>query len=113
MRGVVESALQVDPARKVKFISYAVWWIRQSVIHALTHNARICHIIRDILEALDEKEALVLKWRFGLDDDQPLTLQELGGKLHLTRERIPQIERKAMHRLSRSRKLSPWRGNLN
>jgi RNA polymerase primary sigma factor len=62
---------------------------------------------------LDEKEVFVLKWRFGLDDDQPLTLREIGDKLHLTREGIRQIERKAMYKLSRSRKLSPWRGNLN
>ena len=36
--------------------------------------------IRDILGELDEKEALVLKLRFGLDDDQPRTLQEIGDR---------------------------------
>ena len=53
-----------------------------------------------MLGELDEKEALVLKLRFGLDDDQPRTLQEIGDQLRLTRERIRQIEQKAMRKLS-------------
>ena len=201
--GLIEAAKRYDPHRNVKFISYAVWWIRQAVIHALTQSARIYHIpqklsdqilqmkrkavqlkaelgreptreeiakvmgisaidledleilaekdvslsdrfnegdlaieekisdeitpsveyeiikssiqhqIRELLEELDEKEALVLKLRFGLDDDQPRTLQEIGDRLHLTRERIRQIEQKAMHRLSRSSALRQLRGYLN
>ena len=66
-----------------------------------------------MLTELEEKEALVLKWRFGLDDDQPLTLQEIGDRLHLTRERIRQIEQKAMRKLSRSQPLQQLRGYLN
>jgi RNA polymerase primary sigma factor len=200
--GLIEAAKRFDPKRNVKFISYAVWWIRQSVIHALTQSSRITHVpqklsdqilqkkrkaaqlkndlghepareeiaaamgltvadvedlemleerevslndrfneddqtmeekisdmtpsveyqiikasieqqLRDILGELDEKEAVVLKWRFGLDDDQPLTLQEIGDKLRLTRERIRQIEQKAMRKLSRSSKLQQLRGYLN
>jgi RNA polymerase primary sigma factor len=200
--GLIEAAKRFDPKRNVKFISYAVWWIRQAVIHALTQSSRITHVpqklsdqillkkrkaahlkselghdptreeiaaamglsvadiedlemleerevslndrfndddqtmeekisdmtpsveyqiikasiehqLRDILGELDEKEALVLKWRFGLDDDQPLTLQEIGDKLRLTRERIRQIEQKAMRKLSRSNKIQQLRGYLN
>jgi RNA polymerase primary sigma factor len=69
--------------------------------------------IREILEELEEKEALVLKLRFGLDDDRPMTLQEIGDRLHLTRERIRQIEQKAMRKLGRSKKLQQLRGYLN
>jgi RNA polymerase primary sigma factor len=69
--------------------------------------------IRSMLGELDEKEALVLKLRFGLDDDRPMTLQEIGHLLNLTRERIRQIEQKAMRKLSRSRKLQQLRGYLN
>jgi len=69
--------------------------------------------IREMLEELDEKEAIVLKLRFGLDDDQPRTLQEIGKMLKVTRERIRQIERKAMRKLSRSHKLEQLRGYLN
>lgn len=201
--GLIEAAKRFDPDRKVKFISYAVWWIRQAVIHALTHYARAYHIpqklsyqisemkkkttglkselgrdptrseiakrmgltvdeieeleilngrnvslsdkyfgenvevgdrikdsltpsveyqiiknsiqqnIRELLDELDEKEALVLKLRFGLDDDESRTLQEIGNIMNLTRERIRQIEQKAMRKLSRSHKLQQLRGYLN
>jgi len=201
--GLLEAAKRFNPDRNVRFISYAVWWVRQAVIHALTRSARICHLpqklsdqislmkkkiaelkgekgqepsreeiaarmgiseedvedllilaekdihlsdrladsdlevegkiedrgtppveyqivktsiehqIRDILGELDEKEAIVLKLRFGLDDDRPQTLQEIGDRLSLTRERIRQIEQKAMRKLSRSHQVQQLRGYLN
>jgi RNA polymerase primary sigma factor len=201
--GIIEAAKRFDPTRNVRFISYAVWWIRQAIIHALSQYSRVYNIpqklsdqisamkkkaavlktklgrepnreeiaremgiseedledlvileeknvslsdklsddglevedrlsdelspsveyqiikasvehqIRSMLGDLDEKEALVLKLRFGLDDDKPMTLQEIGDRLDLTRERIRQIEQKAMRKLSRSRKLQQLRGYLN
>lgn len=214
--GLIEAAKRFDPKKNVKFISYAVWWIRQAVIHALTKYSRIYHVpqklsdqisgmkrvraqlkkefgreatreeiairmkipvedvedleiltgkdislsdkyydddveigdrikdslspsveyqivknsvqenIRDILNELEEKEADVLKLRFGIidknlaekygieeKDQNPNTLQEIGDKLHLTRERIRQIEKKAMRKLSHSHKLQQLRGYLN
>jgi len=202
--GLIEAAKRFDPNRNVKFISYAVWWIRQAVIHALSQYSRIYNIpqklsdqisemkkvssrlkkdlgheptreeiakqmkvtqediedlellgrqnvslsdkyfdddtteigdkikdslspsveyeiikgsieneIREIIKGLDEKEALVLKLRFGLADDKTHTLQEIGDKLKLTRERIRQIEKKAMRKLARSHKLRQLRGYLN
>jgi len=201
--GLIEAARRYDPEKNVKFISYAVWWIRQAVFHALTRNSRIYHIpqklsdqvsemkrvksalkkelgrspnreeiakrmkilvvdvedleilgsrdvslsdryfdediefgdkledsmspsveyriiknsvqtqIREILQKLDEKEKLVLKLRFGLDDDQPHTLQEIGDRLHLTRERIRQIEKKAMRKLAQSGTMQGLRGSFN
>jgi RNA polymerase primary sigma factor len=201
--GLIEAAKRFDPNRNVRFISYAVWWIRQAIIHALSQYSRIFNIpqklsdqisemkrktaeikaelgrdptraeiakrmgiseediddlavlseknislsdrinddglevedrisdeinpsveyqiiknsvqhqIRRMLGELDEKEALVLKLRFGLDDDRPRTLQEIGRLLDLTRERIRQIEQKAMRKLSRSHRLQQLRGYLN
>ncbi|MFB0566844.1 MAG: RNA polymerase sigma factor RpoD/SigA [Candidatus Aminicenantaceae bacterium] len=201
--GLIEAAKRFDPYRNVKFISYAVWWIRQAIIHALTSYSRIYNIpqklsdqislmkrktsklkvelgreptreeiakimgityedvedllalekekislsdkfhddelevgekiedtispsveyeiikssiqeqIREMLGELSEKEALVLKLRFGLNDNQPRTLQEIGDMLNLSRERIRQVEQKAMRKLARSHKLQKLRGYLN
>ena len=201
--GLIEAAKRFDPNRNVKFISYAVWWIRQAIIHALTRHSRAYHLpqklsdkisdmkrkvaelktelsreptreeiakrmgivedevedleildgkdvslsdryfeegvemedriqddlrpsveyqiiknsiqqqIRDMLDELDDKEANVIKLRFGLDDDEARTLQEIGDMLNLSRERIRQIEQKAMRKLARSRRLQQLRGYLN
>ncbi|OQX51901.1 MAG: hypothetical protein B5M54_10055 [Candidatus Aminicenantes bacterium 4484_214] len=201
--GLIEAAKRYDPQKNVKFISYAVWWIRQAIINALTQNSRIYNLpqkvsdqisemkkvkaelkkrlgreptrqevakemrlspheiedmeildernvslsdpyynediefedrvedqmapsveyqiiknsiekqVREMVDELSEKEATVLKLRFGLDDDRPHTLQEIGNKLNLTRERIRQIEKKAMRKLAQSHKLQQLRGFLN
>jgi len=201
--GLIEAAKRFDPSRNVRFISYAVWWIRQAIFHALSRNARVFHLpqklsdqialmrrkeaelkaelgreptreeiaaamgitpeeiddyrildekevslserlpdsdqeveatirdevvpsveyqiiknsieqqVREMLQELDEKEALVLRLRFGLDDNEPRTLQEIGDMLNLTRERIRQIELKAKRKLAQSHKLQQLRGYLN
>jgi RNA polymerase primary sigma factor len=54
----------------------------------------------DELDKLDQRDATVLRMRYGLDDDQPMTLQEIGERLSLTRERVRQIESEALSRLS-------------
>ncbi len=51
------------------------------------------------LETLSEKESKILELRFGLNDKQPLSLKEIGEKFNLTKERIRQIEKKALQRL--------------
>jgi RNA polymerase primary sigma factor len=201
--GLMEAAKRFDPNRGVKFITYAVWWIHQAVIHALTQNSRIYTLpqkmsdqisrmrkkkemlktrldreptrdevadslgltveevadleilaerelslsdrlgqddltveerlgdeaeppivdrivraslesqVHELLEGLEEKEGRVLKLRFGLDGQAPLTLQKIGDALGLTRERVRQIEQKAMRKLAQSQKLRQLRGYLN
>ena len=65
----------------------------------------------DVLDSLTAREAKVLKLRFGLEDGRARTLEEVGGEFNVTRERIRQIEAKALRKLrhpSRSRKLKDF-----
>ena len=169
--GLIEAARRFDPERNVKFISYAVWWVREAVAHALAEQTRAFSFppkqfstlyrrpgggadvslsepvgvgrfpnsgslefgdliaqhdvtpIEDemiqradpesLVEALGDltgKEREVMRLRFGLEDDEPHTLQAIGDRLHLSRERVRQIESQAKEKLRRSARL---RSHLN
>jgi len=202
--GLMEAAKRFDPERNVKFISYAVWWVRQAIFHALSESTRVFRLpqklsgqiskvgharsqltteleraptveelaqktgltkeeveelmkvagddlslssavgeegslelgdtleqetipsvevemirssfeeqIRALVSELDEKEREVISLRFGLDGEEPRTLQEIGEALGLSRERIRQIESKAKEKLRRSNRAQGLRGALN
>jgi RNA polymerase primary sigma factor len=153
--GLIEAARRFDAARNVKFITYAVWWVRQAILHLLTGETRAASAasvsldapagdpdgpelwekleqateppaetalvrralhdqIRDALKDLDDKERQVVSLRFGLSRrDDPRTLQEIGDRLHLTRERVRQIEARAKDKLRRSRRATGLRSYLN
>ena len=67
--------------------------------------------LREVLSTLTEREQKVLRLRFGLDDGRARTLEEVGKTFNVTRERIRQIEAKALRKLrhpSRSRKLKDF-----
>ncbi|MCQ2519486.1 MAG: RNA polymerase sigma factor RpoD [Lachnospiraceae bacterium] len=67
--------------------------------------------LNEVLETLTEREQKVLRLRFGLDDGRARTLEEVGKEFNVTRERIRQIEAKALRKLrhpSRSRKLKDY-----
>jgi RNA polymerase primary sigma factor len=67
--------------------------------------------VRNVLSALNERERLVLEMRFGLVDGKDHTLEEVGREFHVTRERIRQIEAKALRKLrhpSRSKTLRDY-----
>ena len=65
------------------------------------------------LSKLDAREAEVIKLYFGFNTDEPLTLEEIGDKFNLTRERVRQIKEKAIRRLrntTRSKELKKYLG---
>ena len=67
--------------------------------------------LNEVLMTLTEREQKVLKLRFGLEDGRARTLEEVGKEFKVTRERIRQIEAKALRKLrhpSRSRKLRDY-----
>jgi RNA polymerase primary sigma factor len=205
--GLIQAANKYDPFQEgqdVKFITYAVWWIRQAILHALAEHAgsfrlpqkqantlyrlerirsaltdRLGHsptdavladelgisiddvrvltrasqsslslndpvdaegdselgdlleqtvlpdtderllrdsfmrALGDALDDLPEREREVLKLRFGLEDDRPKTLREIGEILGLSRERVRQIESRALNQLRRSHKTRSLAGYLN
>ena len=157
--GLLVAARRFDPTRNVKFITYAVWWIRQAMIQAMAGSTRAFCVppklfaqlgynrsdasltdplpgghgqARELAETLafpavpadeelihqsdlaglagalldlDDRERLVVRLRFGLDGNEPRTLQQIGDRLRLTRERVRQIESSAKSKLRRSAKL--------
>ena len=204
--GLMEAARRFDPGRNVKFITYAVWWIRQALTHALSTQTRAFSLpqkvsgaaarltrevaelteqlertptsseiaadaemseadvaalmrlgardvslndrlvaedetgpeigdliespsapieddllrqsmverVRAALSELDDKERAIVELRFGLDRDGEMrTLQEIGEALHLSRERIRQIEARAKEKLRRSKRANELRSYLN
>ena len=67
--------------------------------------------LEEVMKALTARERMVLKMRFGLDDGHPRTLEEVGREFRVTRERIRQIEAKALRKLkhpTRARKLKEY-----
>lgn len=65
------------------------------------HTAEVEHLIREWIGQLSEKQRLVIQYRYGLDDVEVLTLEDLAAQLGLTRERVRQIQLEALAQLRR------------
>lgn len=77
----------------------------------VTYNNLLRTAVDNVLATLTPREARIIRLRYGLDDNHPYTLEEVGNKFGLTRERIRQIEGKALKRLRhpyRSRQLREY-----
>ena len=80
-------------------------------VHLTTEHVTLHHMA--MVGDLDDKEREVIRMRFGLDGEEPRTLQEIGEAMSLSRERIRQIESRAKEKLRRSREAQGLRGYLN
>ena len=60
--------------------------------------------VKELLETLSEREREVIRLRYGLEDGKAQTLEEIGGQLGVTRERVRQIEARAMEKLRKNAK---------
>jgi len=69
--------------------------------------------LQNLLSQLDEKERYIIERPFGLGDREPETLAEIGSEMHLSRERIRQIEERALGKLRRSQRAKQLLGYLN
>ncbi len=69
--------------------------------------------INQVLETLSQKEADIIQYRFGLNGRRPMSLKEIGSRYKLTKERIRQIEKKALKRLQHPSRSSPLRAYMN
>jgi len=200
--GLVKAAKRFDEKKNFRFISYAVWWVRQAILQALAEQSRIMRLplnragaihkiskmqveleqrfnrppdtaeiarelsmtesavqetisisnsyvsldapikdnngstlidligathegggglgpdenirsmsmneeIRQMLDALTEREREIIKLYFGIDHDNAYTLDEIGRKFKITRERVRQIKSKALNRLKTSQGIQP------
>jgi RNA polymerase primary sigma factor len=79
--------------------------------YAAAERANLKELMESVLKGLKQREQRVLRLRFGFDDGRPRTLEEVGAEFNVTRERIRQLEAKALRALrhpSRSRKLEEF-----
>jgi len=117
------SAMEVPP-EKVKMIKHAIRAFQrpsQSPVNSEGESFTLADMLKDdrtpspdegvlaedevamiyqMLETIDDREATILRLRFGLDGEEPLTLKEIGERVGLTRERVRQIEAEALRKLN-------------
>ena len=127
--GLLKAIKNFDWSKGNRFISYAVWWVKQSILQCLNENARTIRYPVNVIQALqkekrkadnpedafedevnlktelnklmsmlDEREQMIIKDYHGLSGT-PMTLQEIGDELGLTKERVRQIKEKALRKL--------------
>lgn len=87
--GLIKAAKKFDETKGFKFISYAVWWIRQSILQALAEQARIVRLPLNKLGALNKirKAFIQLEQEF----EREPSADELSGVLEMTKEQITEV----------------------
>lgn len=82
------------------------------IVLELLNQKNLSTTIEEILSSLSEREASVIKMRYGIGYDEPMTLEAIGSLMNVTRERIRQIEAKAMSRLEHPSQKKKLKGYL-
>jgi RNA polymerase primary sigma factor len=93
---IYNSAPQADPADEGQTIDATIMDVRVKTPEASLIETDDVRQVLSLLDRMGEREATVLRLRFGLDGGEPKTLKEIGERLGLTRERVRQIEREAL-----------------
>jgi RNA polymerase primary sigma factor len=103
---IIKKAIRIYNAGPQGEVEDTGWSIDDLAMDNMAHtpDAQLMHSddlhqVLHFLDRLEEREATVLRLRFGLNGQEPMTLKEIGGCLHLTRERVRQIEREALGKL--------------
>ena len=87
--GLIKAAKRFDETRGFKFISYAVWWIRQSILQAIAENSRIVRLPSNQLGALNQLKKEISRLEQELE--RPPSEEELADMLDIPEEKIKSI----------------------
>jgi RNA polymerase primary sigma factor len=106
---IIKKAIRIYNATPQTDQMQAGWTLGEMVMderlpspdEVLVENDNLEHVMQ-MLETMDQREATVLRMRFGLAGHEPRTLKEIGESLGLTRERVRQIETEALRKLAES-----------
>src|SRR6476646_7892775 len=87
--GLMEAAKRFDPERNVKFISYAVWWVRQSIFHALSEHSRVFRLPQKLSGQVSKVGNA--RQKLSIELERPPTTEELAERTSLTKEEVEQL----------------------
>ncbi|EFA44836.1 Sigma-70 region 2 [Hallella bergensis DSM 17361] len=96
--GLVKAAEKFDETRGFKFISYAVWWIRQSILQAIAEQSRIVRLPLNQVGALSKINAEISK--FEQENHRPPSVQELARLTNIEEAKIEQTMKADNHHMS-------------
>jgi RNA polymerase primary sigma factor len=88
--GLVTAAIKFDPDQGVKFISYAVWWIRQAILSALAHHGRSVRV--PLNRAAELSKILKTKQKMKVELDREPTSEEIARKLDMNPATVEMLE---------------------
>jgi len=84
--GLIEAARRFDPERNVKFISYAVWWVRQAIFHALSEHMRVFRLPQKLSSQVSKMGTA--RQRLTVELERVPTTDELAAKTELSKKEV-------------------------